>query len=70
MTWLWVLLVIAVGVCVALVAYIGVRDRRRMSSRDDEAANREATSIAERHNAYRHGQQSGRNVRDQMHGGS
>ena len=70
MTWLWVLLAIAAGGCLALVAYIGVRDRRRLSSGDDEAASRAATSTAERYAAERHGQQGTTNVRDQIQGGN
>jgi hypothetical protein len=69
MTTLWVLLAICVVGCVALMVYLQVRDRRRLPSGDDAAANRDATSTAERHAAERYGEQGTNIVRDQLHGG-
>ena len=70
MTSLWVLLAICVGACLALMVYLVVRDRRRLPSGDDAAANRDATSAANRYAAERYGEQGTNVVRDQLHGGS
>ncbi|WP_203861298.1 hypothetical protein [Plantactinospora mayteni] len=54
MTWIWTILVIALGVSVAAVLYVALRDRQRLPSAEDSAASRLATSDAARHDADRH----------------
>jgi FtsZ-interacting cell division protein ZipA len=59
MTTVWAILIIVAVLLVASLVYVGWRDRRRLSSADDQAASRTAASEAERHAAERHGQQGG-----------
>lgn len=68
MTVLWAVLGSAAGLVAAAMTYVGVRDRRRLTSRDDQAANRDAIAQAERFAAGRHGPQGLRPINDQMHG--
>ncbi len=67
MTVLWAVLGSAAGLVAAAMTYVGVRDRRRLTARDDQAA-RDATAQAERFAAGRHGPQGMRPINDQMHG--
>ena len=68
MTWLWVLMATAAGLVLLLIAWIGVRDRRRLSSGDDRTASRDAAATAERYAAERHGAQGATSIENQMHG--
>lgn len=68
MTWLWVFAAILACLVLLLITWVGVRDRRRLSSGDDRTAARDATATAERHAAGRHGVQGMTPIKDQMHG--
>ncbi len=68
MTWLWMLMATGAGLVLLLITWIGVRDRRRLTSRDDRAASRDATATAERYAAERHGTQGATSIENQIHG--
>ena len=57
MTLLWVVLAVAGVVIVGSVAYVGWRDRARLSSADDRAAGQAAAAAAERYATEGHGAQ-------------
>lgn len=61
MTLLWVLAAIGASI-IALLAYLGVRDRRRLSSAEDTAAARVAGAAFHRHDAAHRSTQAGRHI--------
>jgi hypothetical protein len=67
MTLMWLLGTFGV-LLLALFSYVGVRDRRRLSSADDGAASRVAAAEAHRHTAGREAQQAGSHIQDQLNG--
>lgn len=52
----------------ALLTYVGIRDRRRLSSADDSAAARAAIADAHRHIAAADAQMAARTIHQQVKG--